>query len=180
MISISNLGLLLVVSFQIKKLPRVVYGYQIVTKSGVQVTHPLFLFTKQNTTDTVERLRNSLGEILVHYYLVAGRLSLAESGRIEVDCNAKGVRLFEAQTTTSFANYDFSPSESVKELVPKIDYTQSIEEIPLLFVKLTRFHGGQGFFYWRGFQSPFVLCAWLLSIHEFMGKAGSRRDTRAT
>ncbi|CAJ1964467.1 unnamed protein product [Sphenostylis stenocarpa] len=117
-------------------------------------TPNIYVYEAKHNDETIERLRNSLGEILVHYYPVAGRLSLAESGRIEVDCNAKGVTLLEAQTTTSFANYDFSPSEYVKELIPKIDYTQSIEEIPLLFVQLTRFHGGQGFVIGVAFSHP--------------------------
>ena len=65
---------------------------------------------------------------------------------MEVDCNAKGVTLLEAKTTKTFGDYgDFSPSESTEELVPKVYYTQPIEEIPLLLLLqlTTRFHGGE-------------------------------------
>jgi len=115
-----------------------------VVRSGHTPT--IYVYQTKHNDETNERLRNSLAEILVHYYPVAGRLSLAEDGRIELDCNAKGVTFIEAQTTKSLGDYgDFSPCESVRELVPKIDYTQPVEEIPLLLVQSTRFHGGEGF-----------------------------------
>lgn len=92
----------------------------------------------------IERMCNSLSKILVHHYPIAGQLCLAESGRLEVECNAKGVTLLEAETTKSSSDYgDFSPSESIKELVPTIDYSQPLEERPLLVVQLTRFQGDQ-------------------------------------
>lgn len=103
----------------------------------------IYIYKAKHNTDTIERLRNSLSKILVYFYPVAGRLNLTKSGRIEVDCNAKGVRLLEAETTKTFGDYgDFSPSESTEELVPKVDNTQPREEIPLLLLQLTRFLGG--------------------------------------
>ncbi|XP_058784283.1 hydroxycinnamoyl-CoA:piscidic acid hydroxycinnamoyltransferase-like [Vicia villosa] len=53
----------------------------------------------------------------------------------------------EAQTTKTIHDYgDFSPSDSTKELVPLIDYTQPIEDIPLFLVQLTRFQNNdEGF-----------------------------------
>ncbi|KAH1239472.1 Spermidine hydroxycinnamoyl transferase [Glycine max] len=92
----------------------------------------------------IEKMIDSLSIILVYYYPVAGRLSVTESGRMEVDCNAKGVTLIEAETVKTIDDFgDFTPSESVKEeLVPVIDYhSQPIEEIPLVFVQVTRFKG---------------------------------------
>ncbi|XP_027931626.1 spermidine hydroxycinnamoyl transferase-like [Vigna unguiculata] len=124
-----------------------------VVRSGHTPT--IYVYKAKHIDDTTKRLINSLAEILVHYYPLAGRLSLAESGRIEVDCNAKGVTFIEAETTKSLGDYgDFSPSESVKELVPKIDYTQPIEEIPLLLVQFTRFRGGEGFVVGVAFCHP--------------------------
>ncbi|XP_020205467.1 spermidine hydroxycinnamoyl transferase [Cajanus cajan] len=110
-------------------------------------TPTIYVYKAKHNHNTTEKMRKSLSKILVFYYPIAGRLSLTESGRIELDCNAKGVTFLEAETTKSMADYgDFAPSESIKELVPKIDYTtQPIEELPLLFVQLTRFHGGEGF-----------------------------------
>jgi len=105
----------------------------------------IFIYKAKHSNNPIEKMMNSLSKILVHYYPVAGRLSLTEDDRMEVNCNAKGVTLLEAESTKSFGDYgDFSPSESTEELVPKVDYTQPIEEIPLLLLQVTRFHGGEG------------------------------------
>ncbi|XP_061364404.1 spermidine hydroxycinnamoyl transferase-like [Gastrolobium bilobum] len=100
---------------------------------------------KHNHHDVIERMRTSLSDILVYYYPVAGRLCwIDECGRMEVDCNAKGVTLLEAETTKTLNEYgDFSPTQPIKDLIPTIDYTQPIEELPLFLVQLTRFHGDQ-------------------------------------
>ncbi|KAG5001937.1 hypothetical protein AAZX31_08G301300 [Glycine max] len=110
-------------------------------------TPTIYVYKAKHNTKTIERMKTSLGKILVYYYPVAGRLNLSDSGRMELDCNAKGVTLLEAETTKSLGDYgDFSPSESIKEeLVPQIDYTQPLEELPLLFVQLTRFKDGESF-----------------------------------
>nr|KYP36402.1 Anthranilate N-benzoyltransferase protein 1 [Cajanus cajan] len=106
----------------------------------------IYIYKAKHNNTIIERLRDSLSKILVFYYPVAGRLMLTESGRMEVDCNAKGVTLLEAETTNTLGDYgDFSPSQSTKKLVPTVDYTQPIEEHPLLLVQLTKFHGGEGF-----------------------------------
>ncbi|KAH1153986.1 hypothetical protein GYH30_049569 [Glycine max] len=105
----------------------------------------IYIYKAKPNSDTIERLRNSLSKLLVYYYPVAGRLSLTKSGRMEVNCNAKGVTLIEAETTKTFGDYgDFSASKSTDELIPKIDDTQPTEEIPLLLLQITRFHGGEG------------------------------------
>jgi len=105
----------------------------------------IYIYKAKHSKQARERLRNSLSKILVHYYPVAGRLRLTESGRMEVNCNAKGVTFLEAETTNAFADYgDFSPSAFTEELVPKVYYTQPIEDIPLMLVQLTGFHGGEG------------------------------------
>jgi len=105
----------------------------------------IYIYKAKHNMQATERLRNSLSKILVHYYPVAGRLRLTKSGRMEINCNSKGVTFLEAETTNIFADYgDLSPSAFTEELVPKVDYTQPIEDIPLLLLQLTRFHGGQG------------------------------------
>ncbi|XP_068497537.1 spermidine hydroxycinnamoyl transferase-like [Phaseolus vulgaris] len=105
----------------------------------------VYIYKAKHNKHVTERLRNSLSKTLVHYYPVAGRLRLTKSGRMEVNCNAKGVTLLDAHTTNSFADYgDFSPSLSTEQLVPKVDYTQPIEDIPLMLMQITGFHGGEG------------------------------------
>ncbi|KAK7305049.1 hypothetical protein VNO77_42948 [Canavalia gladiata] len=118
-------------------------------------TPTIYIYKAKHNQDTIERMRNSLGKILVHYYPMAGRLRLAESGRMEVDCNAKGVTLLEAESTKTLDDYgDFVPSDSIKELLPKVDHIPPIEEIPLFIVQLTRFHGDEGLAIALAFSHP--------------------------
>ncbi|XP_061364408.1 spermidine hydroxycinnamoyl transferase-like [Gastrolobium bilobum] len=108
-------------------------------------TATIYVYKAKHNHEVIERMRTSLSQILMHYYPVAGRLSWTEEcGRLELDCNAKGVILLEAETTKTLNEYgDFSPTYPIKDLIPTVDYTQPIEELPLLLVQLTTFHGDQ-------------------------------------
>ncbi|KAI4357058.1 hypothetical protein L6164_001032 [Bauhinia variegata] len=97
----------------------------------------------QNLDDFVERMRESLSKILVHYYPVAGRLRWIEGGRLELDCNEMGVTIWLAESPKSLDEYgNFEPNHTIAELIPKIDYSKPIGEIPLFLVQLTRFSCG--------------------------------------
>ncbi|KAJ7955568.1 spermidine hydroxycinnamoyl transferase-like [Quillaja saponaria] len=106
---------------------------------SIYVYKPNLLISKP-----IERMRSSLSNILVHYYPLAGRLRWIGGGRLQVDCNAKGVQLLEAESTKEMADYgDFKPTEAITHLVPKIDlHSNPIEDLPLLVVQLTRFSCG--------------------------------------
>ncbi|QHN76410.1 hypothetical protein HN51_053964 [Arachis hypogaea] len=85
-------------------------------------------------------MRESLSHILVHYYPLACRLNWIQGDRLKLDCNAKGAMLLEAQSNKSMAEYgDFSPNQPIKELIPTVDYSRPIEELPLLLAQITRF-----------------------------------------
>ncbi|XP_058782337.1 hydroxycinnamoyl-CoA:piscidic acid hydroxycinnamoyltransferase-like [Vicia villosa] len=102
--------------------------------------------SKQCQENAIETLKNSLSKVLVHYYPVAGRLCYTEGARLELNLNAKGAILLEAQTDNTIHDYgDFSPSDSTRELVPLIDDNQPIGDIPLFAVQLTRFKNNEGF-----------------------------------
>ncbi|MED6185020.1 hypothetical protein PIB30_052992 [Stylosanthes scabra] len=96
-----------------------------------------------NVNELVQRMRDSLSQILVHYYPLCGRLNWTQGSRLKMDCNGKGAMLYEAESTKSMAEYgDFSPNDdAIKELIPNIDYSQPIEDIPLLLAQVTKFHG---------------------------------------
>jgi len=104
-------------------------------------TNSIYIYKpEKNIENAIETLKNSLSKTLVHYYPVAGRYFNTEGGRLEVNLNAKGAILLEAETTKTIHDYgDFSPSDSTMELVPIIDYNQPIEDIPLFVAQLTRF-----------------------------------------
>ncbi|KAI5659289.1 hypothetical protein M9H77_28082 [Catharanthus roseus] len=92
----------------------------------------------------IKTIEGSLSKALVHFYPLAGRLRSLGRGRLEVDCNGAGVQLIEAETDSSLADLgDFLSSPKFHNLFPSIDYkTCCIEELPLLYVQLTKFKCG--------------------------------------
>ncbi|KAG5062355.1 hypothetical protein JHK85_003538 [Glycine max] len=57
-----------------------------------------------------------------------------------------GVLLLEAESIRALDDYgDFEPNDTIKDLIPKVDYTEPIENSPLLLVQLTRFSSSGGF-----------------------------------
>ncbi|MED6133059.1 hypothetical protein PIB30_024738 [Stylosanthes scabra] len=96
-----------------------------------------------NVNELVQRMRDSLSHILVHYYPLSGRLNWTEVGRLQMDCNAKGVILIQAESKKTMDEYgDFSPNDdAIKELIPNLDYSQPMEDLPLLLAQVTKFHG---------------------------------------
>ncbi|KZV19184.1 spermidine hydroxycinnamoyl transferase [Dorcoceras hygrometricum] len=95
--------------------------------------------------DTVSRLKDSLSKALVLFYPLAGRLNWAEEGgsRVELHCNGKGVLIFEAESDAKVEDFgDFTPNAEIQALIPSIDYTTPIDEIPMVIVQLTRFKCG--------------------------------------
>ncbi|KAK4272334.1 hypothetical protein QN277_020904 [Acacia crassicarpa] len=110
---------------------------------------PILLVYKPNFTSTsshsspIQILKNSLSRALVHYYPLSARLCLIHGGCYELHCFAQGVQLLEA-TCEANLDYlrDFTPTQFVEQLMPKIDYNRPIQHIPLLAVQLTRFSCG--------------------------------------
>ncbi|QCD79443.1 shikimate O-hydroxycinnamoyltransferase [Vigna unguiculata] len=111
-------------------------------------TQTIYVFhAKHNLDALVQQMRNSLSKILCIYYPLAGRLRrLEEGGRWEVDCNAKGAMLFEAESTKTVNYYGDFLGDSANDLVPKVNYTNTlIQDIPLLLVQVTSFLGNEAF-----------------------------------
>ncbi|PRQ18804.1 putative transferase [Rosa chinensis] len=114
------------------------------------ITHiPTIYFYKSNpnwvTPDDVipNTLKDSLARALVSFYPLAGRLRWIGGGRLELDCNAMGVDFIEAESDSKLEDFgDFSPSPEYNYLVPMVDYSLPIHELPLLLVQLTRFKCG--------------------------------------
>ena len=89
-------------------------------------------------------LKESLSRALVPFYHLSGRVHHLDGGRLELNCNAKGVRFTEAESDSKLDEFgDFSTSfEYYHDLTPFVDYTLPIHELPLLLVQLTRFACG--------------------------------------
>lgn len=115
------------------------------------ITHiPTIYFYQQpsenwlNPSDKVfKTLKDSLSFALVHFYPLAGRLRWIGRGRLELECNAAGVELVEAESRAKLEDLgDLSPRPEYNYLVPAVDYTLPIQELPLVLVQLTRFQCG--------------------------------------
>ncbi|BFG14512.1 hypothetical protein CerSpe_007860 [Prunus speciosa] len=90
----------------------------------------------------VNTLKDSLCHALVPFYPLAGRLRWIVGGRLELDCNGMGVQFIEAESDSKLDDLgDFSPPE-YDYLIPTVDYTFAIHELPILLVQLTRFKCG--------------------------------------
>nr|AFF57840.1 hydroxycinnamoyl-coenzyme A shikimate/quinate hydroxycinnamoyltransferase 2 [Pyrus x bretschneideri] len=114
------------------------------------ITHvPTIYFYKPDhnfvtSSDTIANtLKDSLSRALVTFYPLAGRLHWIGGGRLELDCNAVGVRFIEAESSSKLDDFgDFSPSPEYHYLIPTLDYTLPIHELPILLVQLTTFKCG--------------------------------------
>ncbi|KAH0993427.1 hypothetical protein GBA52_004910 [Prunus armeniaca] len=114
------------------------------------ITHvPTIYFYKPDQTfaaqpDTIANiLKDSLSRALVPFYPLAGRLRWIGGGRLELHCNDMGVPFIEAESDSKLDDFgDFSPSPEYDYLIPTVDYTLPIHELPILLVQLTRFKCG--------------------------------------
>ena len=97
--------------------------------------------TPSNKIATI--LKESLSRALVVFYPLAGRLRWIGGGRLELNCNAGGVRFIESESKSKLEDFgDFSPSQEFRHLIPIVDYGLPIHELPLLIVQLNRFACG--------------------------------------
>ncbi|OIW18691.1 hypothetical protein TanjilG_13443 [Lupinus angustifolius] len=111
------------------------------------ITHvPTIYFYRpsQNSTNVIAAtLKDSLSRVLVPFYPLAGRLQWIGNGRFELECNGTGVHFIEAESSSNLDDLgDFSPSPEYNYLVPSVNYTLPIHELPLLLVQLTMFKCG--------------------------------------
>lgn len=88
-------------------------------------------------------MESSLARALVPFYPMAGRLQKDAHDRIEINCNAEGVLLVQASIDSSLSDFgDFCPTLALKQLVPKVIYTQDVSAYPLLVLQVTFFRCG--------------------------------------
>ncbi|CAH9092117.1 unnamed protein product [Cuscuta epithymum] len=81
-------------------------------------------------------LRDALSRALVPFYPMAGRLKRDQDGRIEINCNAAGVLLVEAESDGFVHDFgDFAPTLELRQLIPAVDYSQGITSYPLLLLQ---------------------------------------------
>ncbi|KAK4487072.1 hypothetical protein RD792_006387 [Penstemon davidsonii] len=89
-------------------------------------------------------LKAALGRALVPFYPAAGRLSMNEDGRIEINCNGEGVLFVEAESDGTLDDLgDFTPKPELKiSLIPAVHYSKQIWAYPLVLLQVTHFKCG--------------------------------------
>ncbi|XP_077229740.1 acyltransferase GLAUCE-like [Tasmannia lanceolata] len=92
-------------------------------------------------------LRGALSRLLVVYDFLAGRVGPgSEEGRLEIDCNSKGVVLVAASATCEMSQLGElrRPKPSYKHLVKFLleEGGEEVQDKPLLLLQLTRFQCG--------------------------------------
>ncbi|GFP91737.1 rosmarinate synthase [Phtheirospermum japonicum] len=81
-------------------------------------------------------LKAALSRALVEFYPVAGRLKMDKNGRIEIDCNGKGVLFVEGEADGDMDVLgDFGPKPELS-LIPTVDYSKGIGSYPLFLLQI--------------------------------------------
>ncbi|KAH7547529.1 hypothetical protein FEM48_Zijuj01G0319500 [Ziziphus jujuba var. spinosa] len=71
-----------------------------------------------NFCDHVTVFKQALSKALVPFYPAAGRLRCDNNGRIEINCNAEGVLLIQAETSSIIDDFgDFAPTPELEKLI---------------------------------------------------------------
>ncbi|XP_062074803.1 spermidine hydroxycinnamoyl transferase-like [Humulus lupulus] len=93
-----------------------------------------------------QTLIDSLSHALVHFYPLAGRLRSFDNGRFELECNAHGALFVAAKLNADLAHFredHFTPTPDFDRfLLPHINESLPIHELPLCLVQLTKFRCG--------------------------------------
>lgn len=64
---------------------------------------------------------------------------IGSRGCLELDCNSLGAQLLVAESEAKIKDFgDFTLSSQIRALIPPIDYNGPIDQLPLLFVQLTK------------------------------------------
>ncbi|XP_075480070.1 omega-hydroxypalmitate O-feruloyl transferase-like [Primulina tabacum] len=92
-----------------------------------------------------EVIKDALSKILVHYYPLAGRLTISSEMKLTVDCTGEGVVFVEAEADCEIGELgDIKrlDQETLGKLVYDIPGAKSVLEIPPLMAQVTKFKCG--------------------------------------
>lgn len=92
-----------------------------------------------------EVIRNALKKVLVHYYPLAGRLTISSEGKLIVDCTGEGAVFVEAEancTIEGIGDITKPDPETLGKLVYDIPGAKNILEMPPLVAQVTKFKCG--------------------------------------
>ena len=102
----------------------------------------LALFYRGGEGDPSGVIRRALGEALVHYYPLAGRLREVEEGRkLVVDCTGEGVLFVEAEADVRLAELEAAgglrpPFPCMDQLLFDVEGSGGMLDIPLMLIQV--------------------------------------------
>ncbi|KAI4379799.1 hypothetical protein MLD38_006049 [Melastoma candidum] len=135
-------------TFMVKPLDQESKGYLPLSEwdQTSDITHAsaIYFFKPSRDLDgLIESLTDSLSRVLVPFYPVAGRLRWTEGSRLLLECNSAGVEFTAAKLNCGLDQLgDFTPCPEYEWLVPEVDYSKPIWELPLFLVKVVMFKCG--------------------------------------
>ncbi|CAN1295759.1 Omega-hydroxypalmitate O-feruloyl transferase [Linum perenne] len=89
-------------------------------------------------------IKDALSKVLVHYYPLAGRVTVTPEGKFAVKCTGEGVVFVEAEANCALKDVDFSRPDKVtraKLVVNEVPGVENKFDIPLA-VQVTKFECG--------------------------------------
>ncbi|KAF8762431.1 hypothetical protein HU200_009391 [Digitaria exilis] len=109
------------------------------------IVQTVYCFRAADSSSVSDVLRESLANVLVHYYPLAGRLTISGEGKLAVDCTGDGAVFVEAEADCAMADIGdvTEPDPSVLgKLVYSVPGAKNILEMPLLAAQVTKFTCG--------------------------------------
>ncbi|XP_047042773.1 benzyl alcohol O-benzoyltransferase-like [Lolium rigidum] len=93
--------------------------------------------------DQVSVIRRALGEALVHYYPLAGRLREVEGRKLVVDCTGEGLLFVEADADVRLAELECGaglrpPFPCMDQLLFDVEGSSGVLDCPLVLIQVTR------------------------------------------
>ncbi|XP_021846198.2 omega-hydroxypalmitate O-feruloyl transferase-like [Spinacia oleracea] len=105
----------------------------------------LYKSPEKGNADAAKVVRESLSKALVHFYPLAGRLTISPEGKLIVDCTGEGPIFVEAEANCSVLELVGIASADpivLKNLVYEVPGATNIIETPIFTVQVTNFKCG--------------------------------------
>ncbi|XP_012459736.1 omega-hydroxypalmitate O-feruloyl transferase [Gossypium raimondii] len=104
-----------------------------------------FKSDEKGNDDAGEVIMDALRKVLVHYYPLAGRLTISSEGKLIVDCTGEGALFVKAEancTMEEIGDITKPDPETLGKLVYDIPGATNILEMPPLVAQVTKFQCG--------------------------------------
>ncbi|CAG7906646.1 unnamed protein product [Brassica rapa] len=104
-----------------------------------------FKSEERGNEEAVQVIKKALSQVLVHYYPLAGRLTISPEGKLTVDCTEEGVVFVEAEANCKMdeiGDITKPDPETLGKLVYAVVEAKNILEVPPVTAQVTKFKCG--------------------------------------